>query len=90
VEYGADINKEDNNGATQIFDGNEFVVKFLVENGVDINKEVNNGETPTFYAYLSENKHLVRYLVEHDTNINWEANNVKHQYLEPVIKNILI
>jgi len=43
VEHGADINKEDEKGETQIFyacsKGNEKIVKYLVKHGADINKK---------------------------------------------------
>jgi len=43
VENGADVNKEDNNGDTPIFyaceNGNETIVKYLVEHSTDVNKE---------------------------------------------------
>ena len=54
MEHGADINKDDKDGFTPLFDacsnGNIHMVRFLIENGANINKQCNNGQTPLFNA----------------------------------------
>ena len=51
---GADINEATKYGETALFNacknGNEVVVKYLVEHGADVNKETRNGKTPLFEA----------------------------------------
>jgi len=58
VEHGADINKEDNDGATPLYIAcfNEQVVKYLVEHEADINKEADGGFTPLYIA--CQNGHI--------------------------------
>jgi len=52
--------------------GNETIVKYLVQKGVDVNKENGRGETPLFLACEKGNEQIVKYLVEHGANINKE------------------
>ena len=64
----ADINKESKNGETPLFyacsNGNETLVKYLVELGADINKKNIFGYTPLYFACSSRNDTLAKYLVE--------------------------
>ncbi|ORY38048.1 ankyrin [Neocallimastix californiae] len=50
--------------------GNEAIVKYLVEHGADVNKKDNYGENSLFKACRSGNEAIVKYLVEHGANIN--------------------
>eukprot|EP00833_Pecoramyces_ruminatium_P001633 jgi/Orpsp1_1/1175665/evm.model.c7180000054754.1 len=68
VEHGADINKENKDGKTPLFDA----FKYLVELGADINKKNKDGYTPLFDACKNGNENLVKYLVEHGADINKE------------------
>ena len=62
------------NGNSPLFfaclNGNETVVKYLVEQGANINIEDRSGETPLCIAFSSGNEAVVKYLVEHGANIN--------------------
>ena len=50
MEHGADVNKENNDGETPLFEAcrtvNEPIIKYLVEHRADVNKENNDGVTP--------------------------------------------
>ena len=76
VELGADINKENKNDETPLFNahlngnGNEVVVKYLVELGANINKKNKRSETLLINACKSGNEALVKYLVELGVDIN--------------------
>jgi len=50
--------------------GNEAIVKYLIEQGDDINKENWKKETPLFNVYESGSEVIVKYLVEHGADIN--------------------
>jgi len=58
LKQGTDINKEDDDGRTPLFNACEGeyvcrcedVMEYLVEQGADINKEDNEGRTPLFIA----------------------------------------
>jgi len=52
--------------------GNEAIVKCLVEHGANINKETDYGETPLFNACKSGNEAVVKYLVKLGANMNKE------------------
>jgi len=74
IEYGVNINKEDNDGNSPLFyaclSGNMTVVRYLIEQGANINKLNKYGETPLFYACEDGNEAIVKYLVEQGANIN--------------------
>ncbi|ORX65883.1 ankyrin, partial [Anaeromyces robustus] len=53
-------------------DGNEDLVKYLIEHGADINKENEDGKTPLFWACESGNEDLVKYLIDLGADINKE------------------
>jgi len=50
--------------------GNENMVKYLIEHGVNINGENCFGETPLFYSCRRGNEKMVKYLIGHGADIN--------------------
>ena len=54
IEVGADINKADDDGVTQLYIaaelGQEAIVRALIEAGADVNKATDNGWTPLAIA----------------------------------------
>jgi len=50
--------------------GNENIVKYLVDHGAYINKQNEYGETSLHYACRNGNENIVKYLVEHGADIN--------------------
>ena len=52
--------------------GNETMVKYLVEHSIDINNKGKNGKTPLFYGCKNGNENILRYLVKHGADINKE------------------
>ena len=52
--------------------GNEDLVKYLINHGADINKVNEAGETPLFNACSGKNGNLVKYLIEQGVDINKE------------------
>ncbi|ORX76482.1 ankyrin, partial [Anaeromyces robustus] len=69
--------KENTNNETPLFmaceNGNENLVKFLIEHGAIINKENRDNKTPLFLACENGNENIVKYLVEHGANTNIET-----------------
>ena len=63
------INKKDKSGRTPLFyaclNGNEAVVKYLVEHGADVNKINKWDITPLHNACIRGDETIVKYLVEH-------------------------
>ena len=66
VKLGADINHENKNEVTLIFNaclsGNAHLIKYLIKNGANINKECNDGMTPLFNACSNGNENIVKFL----------------------------
>jgi len=50
--------------------GNENIVKYLVEHDADVNKKNEYGEIPLIRACESRNENIINYLIEHGANIN--------------------
>ena len=65
IEYGADVNIQDNNGDTPLlkaFKVNEFnleIVRLLVDRGAYININDNNNKNVFFYAEIYDNEELI-------------------------------
>ena len=63
VQFGADINKANNNNETPIMHaistGNETLVEFLVDKGAELNVVTNEGKSILDFATESENKHIL-------------------------------
>ncbi|KAL6597975.1 ankyrin repeat-containing domain protein [Neocallimastix sp. 'constans'] len=77
-KYKLKINYNDNDNKylfSACKNGNENIVKYLVELGANISKEDVNGATPLFYACENGNENLVKYLVEHGADIYKEDEN---------------
>ena len=59
-----DINKEDKDGWTPLFnaclDGHITIVKYLVELGADINKQSNDGHSPLYNAFQNEHENFCK------------------------------
>ena len=68
IEYGADVNIQDNNGDTPLlkaFKVNEFnleIVRLLVDRGAYININDNNNRNVFFYAEIYDNEELINIL----------------------------
>ena len=66
IEQGADINKENRDGKTPLFNAceyeNENLVKYLIEQGADINKEDDNSDTLLSNVHSSLYKNLIIYM----------------------------
>jgi len=78
IEHGADINEENDEGETPLFEVckniNKTIVEILFENGADINKKNKKGETPIFmvkdYGFrerrsIPNTENLIDYLIQH-------------------------
>ena len=67
MEYGADINKENDVGFTPLYiacqNGHTNIIKYLVEHGADINKEDKYGETPIYVANQNGYEEILKYLI---------------------------
>jgi len=50
--------------------GNEEIIKYLVEHGADVNKENDYGVTPLFNACSGGYEAITKYLVEQGADIN--------------------
>lgn len=72
IEYGADVNQENNYGRTPLtmasHHGNMEIVKYLVEHGA----EVNGGRNGTALITATDKNHpeIVKYLLQHGADIN--------------------
>jgi len=70
------MNKKNRNKETPLFtaceNGNEPLVKYLVELGANINKENDYGQNPLFIACKYGNKKVEKYLEKRRENIKWE------------------
>ncbi|OUM69803.1 hypothetical protein PIROE2DRAFT_2230 [Piromyces sp. E2] len=49
--------------------GNETLLRYLVERGADIHKENKKGKTPLLTAYKYGKMMIIRYLIEHGADI---------------------
>lgn len=74
IEYGANVNFQDNEGITSLMiaasESFETVTKILIEAGANINMVNNNGETALMCAVGNENKKIVELLVDAGSDIN--------------------
>ena len=79
VEYGADVNKKDDEGRTALMcaayagslldiRGNSAVVSFLIEHGADIEAEDNEGNTALFYGGCI--KDVLDTLLKYNVNVH--------------------
>ena len=63
---GADINKADDDGVTQLYIaaelGQEAIVRALIEAGADVNKATDNGWTPLYIAAQEGHTAIVQIL----------------------------
>jgi len=82
VNYGLDINKEDQRGDTPLIysikTGNEFLAQYFINHGANINKKNRNGETPLIVAIENnyvDNMNLIKYLVSGGADVNEEDKN---------------
>jgi hypothetical protein len=77
-EYGADIDKADNDGRTPCYiaayNGHVDVIRLLHEYGADIEKADNDGRTPCFAAAFNGHVDVIRLLHEYGADIE-KANN---------------
>jgi cytohesin len=66
IEVGADINKADDDGVTQLYIaaelGQEAIVRALIEEGADVNKAINDGTTPLYIADREGHETIVQIL----------------------------
>jgi cytohesin len=77
---GADVNKTVDEGGTPLFiaayQGNEAMVRALIEAGADINKALlDGGETPLFIAAHQGHEAAVRAMIELGADVSKAENN---------------
>jgi len=70
IDLGANVNKENCNGETLLFeaccDENEVIIKYLVEHRADVNKETNKGETPPLEVCRNgDEDNITNYIINH-------------------------
>ena len=67
IEKGADVNAQDNEGATALmlasYNGHTEVVKLLIDKGVDVNAHANTGHTALMLASAEGHKEIVKLLL---------------------------
>lgn len=86
-----DINAQDNNGRTPLFDAipldDTKIMEFLVQSGTDVNIRDSKGRTAAFELKKS-NANAMKFLISHGLIINNEDND-KHSILCYLVKNKL-
>ena len=74
VDYGADINAQDQTGSTPlkmaIEGGHIDISRLLLSHGAHVNAEDAEGYTPLMWAVLYDNRAMVRLLLEKGANVN--------------------
>ena len=74
LEWGADVNKAMDKGATPLFiaaqNGHETVIRSLIEFGAEVNKAKDDGATPLFMATQKGHRAVVRALIEFGADVN--------------------
>lgn len=99
IDYGADVNKENNDGDTpllmalkligrDLYDSVDLynLVVYLVEHGADVNKGNNDGNTPLLEATNHRDRVLAQYLVEHGADVNKRNNRGESPLLKAIRK----
>ncbi len=74
VDFGADVNSADSNGATALLHAScnrsKKIVKLLLNKGANINTAANLGTTPLMWASCMDNKRIVQLLLDSGADVN--------------------